>query len=157
MRRLALALLVAVGCSRSSPPDAVTSNRGSVDVTAAPVPPDDKLEGNISGHHISITIAEGRLAHADRGEYTWHVGKGRLVVSDSGPIADETRYLVERSPRTIVRDNDGLWIVTEVVTTAGGRVFTCLHQQTVARDGTVESKEAAARGVAACMSLKVDP
>jgi hypothetical protein len=50
-----------------------------------------------------------------------------------------------------------LWVVTEVVTTAGGRAFTCLHQQPIARDGTLEAKQAAARGVAACTSLRVDP
>lgn len=115
------------------------------------------FEGTISGHHFSIAIAEGRLVDANRGAYTYAAGTGRLVVQDSGQIADETRYLVARSPRTIVRESDGLWVVTEVVTTAGGRVFTCLHQQTIARDGTIEAKQAAARGVSACTSLRVDP
>ncbi|MEO8705203.1 MAG: hypothetical protein ABI867_34475 [Kofleriaceae bacterium] len=115
------------------------------------------FEGTISGHHFSIAIAGGTLIDASRGAYTYSVGTGRLVVQDSGQIADETRYLVARSPRTIVRESDGLWVVTEVVTTAAGRVFTCLHQQTIARDGTDEAKAAAARGVAACTSLRVDP
>ena len=79
------------------------------------------------------------------------------MVSDSGPVAEETRYLVERSPRTIVRGSDGVWVLTEVVTTAGGRAFTCLHQQPIEKSGSAEEKQAAARGVAACGSFKVDP
>lgn len=111
----------------------------------------------LSGHHFTITIARGQLTSAERTSYTWSVDGGRLVVSDAGPIAGETRYLVERSPRTIVRASDGLWVVTEVVTTAGGRVFTCLHQQPIEKSGTGEEKVAAARGVAACTSLRVEP
>lgn len=111
----------------------------------------------MSGHHFTITIARGKLTSSDRTAYTWSVDRGRLVVSDSGPIAEETRYLVERSPRTIVRGSDGLWVVTEVVTTSGGRVFTCLHQEPISMVGTMEAKQAAARGAAACSSLRVDP
>jgi len=126
-------------------------------VATVPNEPDGTFQGTISGHHFSIKIDGGKLASVDRSAYAWSVGSGRLVVQDAGPIAGETRFLVARSPRTIMRDHDGLWVVTEVVTTAGGRVFTCLHQQTVARDGTLESRQATARGVAACTSLRVDP
>jgi hypothetical protein len=149
-----LASVIACGRSSSEVPP---SNRGSMDV--APVQKQDRpdsFEGTISGHHFSITVEGGKLANADRSTYTWNVGNGRVVVSDSGPIAEETQNLVARSPRTIVRDSDGLWVVTEVVTTAGGRAFTCLHQQTIVKDGTPEAKQAAARGVAACTSLHVD-
>src|SRR5215213_5627040 len=119
MQRVALlvSVIVVVGCSRSSselPP----SNRGSVDLAPVPSESDGAFEGTISGHHFTITVAGGKLANADRNTYTWNVGNGRLVVSDSGPIAEETPNLVARSPRTIVRDSDGLWIVTEVVITA---------------------------------------
>jgi hypothetical protein len=153
-----LAMIAVAACSRSSDVAPPSNHGSSVDVAVPPAQPQEGVfEGTISGHHFSITIPEGKLANAERGAYTWHVGSGRLAVQDSGPIADETKFLVARSPRTIVRDNDGLWIVTEVVKTAGGRVFTCLHQQTIARDGSVEAKQAAARGVAACSSLVVDP
>ena len=152
MQRVAL-LVSLVGCGRSSelPP----SNRGSTDVAPVEQQP-DLFEGTISGHHFTIKIDGGKLANADRSTYTWNVGGGRLVVADSGPVAEETQNLVARSPRTIVRDSDGLWIVTEVVTIAGGRAFTCLHQQTVSKDGSAEAKQAAARGVAACTSLRVE-
>ena len=156
-RTRAWLFLLLVACNRSTGGDAIPSNRGSVDVAAQPAAPDGTFEGTISGHHFTIAIEDGKLANAERGAYTWTVGSGRLVVQDSGPIADETRHLVARSPRTIVRDSDGLWVVTELVTTAGGRAFTCLHQQTIARDGTLEAKQVAARGVAACRSLRVDP
>jgi hypothetical protein len=157
MRALVIAL-VSVSCGKATDPStSAPSNRG----TNAPIVKldagSDRFEGTLSGHHFTITIARGKLTSSDRTAYTWSVDHGRLVVSDSGPIAEETRYLVERSPRTIVRGSDGLWVVTEVVTTSGGRVFTCLHQEPIALVGTLEAKQAAARGVAACSSLRVDP
>ena len=152
--------VVVVACSKGTPDPPVPSNRGTVDVVVdlvRPAQPEGTFEGTISGHHFTIAIAGGKLVDADRGAYTFGVGTGRVVVQDSGPINDETRHLVARSPRTIVRKSDGLWIVTEVVTIAGGRTFTCLHQETIARDGSAEAQRAAARGVTACASLRVDP
>lgn len=154
--RVAFALaFVACGKTTQDPP--APSNRGGIDAPIAKAESSDHFEGVINGHHFSITIEKGKLASSDKSSYAWNVGSGRVVVSDSGPIAEETKFLVERSPRTIVRGSDGLWVVTEVVTTAGGRMFTCLHQQPIARDGTLEAKQATARGVAACTSLRVDP
>jgi hypothetical protein len=152
-------MLVACGKATQDPSASGPSNRGSVDAPIAKREASDHFEGVISNHRFTITIAgeHVKLASSDRSAYAWTVGTGRLAVSDSGPIAQETKFLVERSPRTIVRGSDGLWVVTEVVTTAGGRMFTCLHQQPIARDGTLEAKQAAARGVAACSSLRVDP
>lgn len=147
--------LVLVACSKS-PQDRAPSNRGGVDAQAIKSVDEDRFEGTLSGHHFSIAIAHGKLVGTDRSAYTWQMEGGRVVVSDSGPIAEETKFLVERSPRTIVRGSDGLWIVTEVVTTSGGRAFTCLYSEPITRDGSVEAKRAAARGVAACTSLKVD-
>ena len=155
-RALVIALfLVACGKATQDPAASGPSNRGGVDAEVTRVA-DDQFEGSLSGHHFSITIAHGKLASSDRTQYAWTVDGGRVVVSDSGPIADETKFLVERSPRTIVRGSDGLWVVTEVVTTAGGRAFTCLHQEPITRDGTPLAKQAAARGIAACTSLKVE-
>lgn len=155
MRALVIALVL-VSCGKATQDPPAPSNRAA-DAPVARAIDTDRFEGVLSGHHFSITIARGQLTSADRTSYAWSVDGGRLVVSDSGPIAEETRYLVERSPRTIVRASDGLWVVTEVVTTAGGRVFSCLHQQPVTKSGTVEEKQAAARGVAACGSLRVEP
>jgi hypothetical protein len=157
MRALVIAL-VSVSCGKATDPSSsAPSNRGTGAPIVTPQADTDHFEGTLSGHRFTITIARGKLTASDRTAYTWSVDRGRLVVSDSGPIAEETRYLVERSPRTIVRGSDGLWVVTEVVTTSGGRVFTCLHQEPIAMAGSAEAKQAAARGVAACSSLRVDP
>ena len=156
MRALVIALVL-VSCGKATQDPPAPSNRSADAPITRDVHDSDRFEGTLSGHHFSISIARGQLTSADRTSYTWSVDGGRLVVSDSGPIAEETRYLVERSPRTIVRGSDGLWVVTEVVTTAGGRVFTCLHQQPFQHDNTVEEKQAAARGVASCGSLRVEP
>lgn len=155
--RATVIALVLVSCGKATQDPPAPSNRGTDAPIARTQPDSDRFEGTLSGHHFTITIARGQLTSADRTAYQWSVDGGRVVVSDSGPIAEETRYLVERSPRTIVRGSDGTWVVTEVVTTAGGRVFTCLHQQPIEKDGSVEAKQAAARGVAACGSLRVDP
>jgi hypothetical protein len=156
-RALVIALfLVACGKATQETPASGPSNRGGVDAEVIKPTDSDRFEGTLSGHHFSITIARGKPVSADRTQYAWTVDSGRLVVSDSGPIAEQTKFLVERSPRTIVRGSDGLWVVTEVVTTAGGRMFTCLHQEPITRDGTLEAKQAAARGVAACTSLEVE-
>ncbi|MBS1124208.1 MAG: hypothetical protein H6Q90_6436 [Deltaproteobacteria bacterium] len=149
----AFALDLATACGKAThesptpPPSRVTTN-----VTRGP---DGRFEGTIGTHAFSIVIDGGKLTSADRTAWTWQVGNGRVVLVDAGPIDDQTHFLVARSPRTIMRSSDGLWVVTEVVTTAGGRVFTCLHQQTVAKDGTAEAREARAIGVAACGSLRV--
>ncbi len=154
VRALVIALVL-VSCGKATQDPPAPSNRG-VDAPTRDTRDPDRFEGTLSGHHFSITIPRGQLTSADRTSYAWSVDGGRLSVSDSGPIAEETRYLVERSPRTIVRASDGLWVVTEVVTTAGGRVFTCLHQLPITTSRT-EEKQAAARGVATCGSLRVEP
>ncbi len=151
----AIALVLTTACSKTTrePPPA-PSNRVATVVTQAP---DDRFEGTLGTHAFSITVDRAKLVSADRTSWIWQVGSGRLVVQDAGPIDGQTHFLVARSPRTIMRDSDGLWVVTEVVTTAGGRAFTCLHQQTVAKDGTAEAQAVAARGIAACSSLRVAP
>ncbi|HEU0034490.1 MAG TPA: hypothetical protein VFQ53_27895 [Kofleriaceae bacterium] len=126
------------------------------EVTTAP-PVDDKFSGTLSGHAFEIAIADGKLETARRDTWTWRAGSGKVTLSDSGPVTPETHFLVERSPRTIVRDSDGLWVVTEVVRTAGGRVFTCLYRQAIESESTLELNLAKQRGVAACGSLVLDP
>jgi hypothetical protein len=154
--RLCCAITVVAACSKSAQESPPLSNRGGTDAPQI-VANQDRFEGTISGHRFTITIAGGKIAARDRNAYTWDVQGARVTLQDSGPIADETRHLVARSPRTIVRDQDGLWVVTEVVTTAAGRVFTCLYHQPVTRDGAFESSQAKSRGIAACTSLKVEP
>jgi hypothetical protein len=153
--RLCCAITVVAACSKSAQDP--LSNRGGADAPAV-IASHDRFEGTISGHRFSITIAGGKLSTRDRSAYAWDAQGARVTLQDSGPIADETRHLVARSPRTIVRDHDGVWVVTEVVTTAAGRVFTCLYQQPITRDdGALESSQAKARGIAACTSLRVEP
>jgi hypothetical protein len=149
-----LDLATACGKATHDSPSPPPSNRIAAEVTQDP---GDRFEGTLGTHAFSIVVGGGKVTSADRTSWTWQVGSGRLVVQEAGPVDDQTHFLVARSPRTIMRNSDGLWVVTEVVTTAGGRVFTCLHQQTVAQDGTAEAREAAARGVAACGSLRVAP
>ena len=151
-----LALLIAAGaCGKASdPPLPPASNRTAAEVTPAA---DGRFEGVIGGHQFSIVIDGGKVTSSDRSMWTWRVGPGRLVLQDTGPITEDTRYLVARSPRTIVRGNEGMWLVTEVVTTAGGHMFTCLHQQVIDEDGSAGAKLASARGTAACTSLHVAP
>jgi hypothetical protein len=152
------AVVIVVACGQGSHDPPVLSNRGGGDVAPAVSPARGRFEGTISGHHFSIEIADGKLVASDPSSYAWSVGGGRLSLQDSGPIAEETRFLVARSPRTIVRESDGTWVVTEVVTTAGGRAFTCLHQRPVAAIGPrFEAREVAAQGIAACSSLRIDP
>lgn len=153
--RLCCAIAVVSACksTQDSPP---LSNRGGRDAPAVRGEI-DRFEGTISGHHFSIAIAGGKLVSSDRSAYAWDAVGGRITLQDSGPIADETRHLVARSPRTIIREQDGMWVVTEVVTTVRGRVFTCLHQQPVPRDTALETQQAKLRGIAACTSLHLDP
>ncbi|MEJ7597032.1 MAG: hypothetical protein WKG01_03900 [Kofleriaceae bacterium] len=119
----------------------------------------DRFEGVIAGHRFSIAVDGGEVIGMQANAWTWQVGDGTLDVTASGPVDASTQFLVERSPRTIVRSpiETGLTIVTEVVVTAGGRMFTCVHQQRVTDDRTPEATAIRERGVAACSTLHVDP
>jgi len=150
---LFVVIIVASAC-RGPSSDPVPANRSE---PAAPATPSGKFEGTIGAHHFSIVIDGGQVTQSARDNWTWRLGSGRVALQDSGPIDAQTPNLVARSPRTIMRNSDGLWVVTEVVVTAGGRAFTCLHQQVVSGEGTAEAKAAAALGIATCSSLHVDP
>lgn len=154
MRFSGVMVLVATVAACKNTPEPPASNRASDDV-APPAAKRDVFEGTISGHPFTIAIPDGKLASSNASAYAWHAGAGTVELADSGPIDEQTRHLVARSPRTIMRDNDGLWVVTEVVTTAGGRTFTCLHRQPVERADSLEAQQATARGVAACTSLAI--
>jgi len=148
-------VVIATACTRSEPP--VPSNRAE---PIAVGERDDRFEGMIAGHHFSIEVNGGEVIDRDDDAWKWRVGNGTLDVSVSGPVDDTTQFLVGRSPRTIVRSPmmaAGMLIVTEVVVTAGGRMFTCLHQQQVPDVRTPEASEIRERGVAACTTFHVDP
>lgn len=154
---LAIAAVVACKATQETPaPAPAPSSRPAGDVIARGAGA-DRFEGTLSGHHFTIAIPGGLLATSAPTAYAWRAGPGRVTVQDAGPIAEETPILVARSPRTIVRDSGGLWVVTELVTTAGGHAFTCLHQQPIERAGSREAEQATARGVAACTSFRLDP
>lgn len=141
-----------VAACRGPGGDPTPSNRSE---PAPAATPSGKFSGTIGGHKFSIVIDGAEVTQHTSDNWTWRVGTGRVVL-DSATADAQTPNLVARSPRTIMRNSDGLWVVTEVVVTAGGRAFTCLHQQVVG-EGSAEARAAAALGVAACSSLHVDP
>jgi len=146
-------LLVIVAACRGPSGDPTPSNRR--EPAPAPPTPSGKFTGVIGGHKFSIVIDNAQVTTHSADNWTWRVGSGRVVL-DAAAVDAQTSNLVARSPRTIMRNSDGLWVVTEVVVTAGGRAFTCLHQQVVG-EGSAEARAAASLGVAACSSLHVDP
>jgi len=149
-------VMIASGCSsRSEPP--LPSSRAEATAVGAR---DDRFEGVLAGHHFSIEINGGEVTAMHTDAWTWRVGNGTLDITEAGPVDDSTQYLVGRSPRTLVRSprvNAGMMIVTEVVVAAGGRMFTCVHQQQVTDDRTPEASAVRERGVAACTTFQVDP
>jgi hypothetical protein len=149
-------VMIATACgSRSEPP--VPSNRAEPTAIGER---EDHFEGVIAGHHFSIEVNGGEVVGMDPDAWKWRVGGGTLDVSVSGPVDDTTQFLVGRSPRTIVRSpiiDVGMLIVTEVVVTAGGRMFTCVHRQQVTDVRTPEASAIRERGVAACTTFHVDP
>lgn len=153
--RIGLVMIASACSTRSEPP--VPANRAEPTTVGER---DDRFEGVIAGHHFSIHVNGGEVIDQDADAWKWRVGGGTLDVSASGPVDDSTQFLVGRSPRTLVRSplvNAGLVIVTEVVVTAGGRMFTCVHQQQVPDERTPEARAVRERGIAACTTFHVDP
>jgi len=146
---LLVGVLVACRSSRTDPPaahDSQAAQRGQHD-------------GTVGGHHVSITIAGGELAAQRPERMTWRLtgeASGEASVSDNGPRTAETAILVARSPRTIVRADGGIKVITEVVRECDGRMFACVYSETVDDPGSPRGQAARARGVAACTSLRVD-
>jgi hypothetical protein len=146
-RSLSMILAIAgcTGARESATPTA--TNRGAGD-------PAD-FSGAVGGQPFQIRIPEAKLLSSAPTAYAWRLGTGRVEVEDLGSVGPETHFLVERSPRTIVRSTaeSSFLVVTELVTTAGGRVIACTHRQPVASDAHPE--RAAAPGLAACSSLRI--
>jgi len=146
-----IGVLVACRSSRTDPPAAHDSQAGA---------PRGQVDGTVGGHHVSLAIGGGELVAQRPDRLTWRLTgelTGEASVSDDGPRTAETPILVARSPRTIVRADGGIKVITEVVREHEGRVFACVYSEIVDDPESPRGQAARARGVAACTSLRVDP
>jgi hypothetical protein len=150
-----LAAFAAAGCAKS-PKDAPGR---SVPEPEAPgeAPAESRFTGTVAGHRFTITVGGGRVVGAEPDAWRCAVGAGEVSVQEIGAADADTHFLVERSPRTIVRGARELSIFTEVVLVAGGRVFRCAHEERVDDPDSPAGKAAVERGVVACASLRVEP
>jgi hypothetical protein len=142
---LAAALAGCAGTGRTPPP----SNE------AAPAEP--PLEGQLGKHRFTIALAGATLVRSEPAIWSWRLGTGEVAVQDVGPADRDSHFLVERSPRTIVRSDGGFQIVTEVVLVVAGRVFSCTHEERVPDPDAPEARAVVDRGLAVCSSLRVEP
>jgi hypothetical protein len=150
-----LAALAASACAKT-PKDTPAGSRRELEAPA-PAPPGSRFSGTIAGHRFTISIEDGRVLRSAADDWAWGTGAGEVSIQEIGPADAETHFLVERSPRTIVRGDGEVSIFTEVVLVAGGRVFRCAHEERVEDPDAPAGKAAVARGVAACTSLRVEP
>ncbi len=150
-----LAALAAAGCAKS-PKDAPAASRRELEAPG-PAAPESRFSGTVAGHRFTITIDGGRVLRAGPDAWSWAIGAGEVSIQELGAADGGTQFLVERSPRTIVRGDAELSIVTEVVLVAGGRAFRCAHEERVDDPDSPAGKAALERGVAACTSLRVEP
>jgi hypothetical protein len=151
---LALAL-AAAGCAKS-PKDAPASSRPEPEAPG-PVRVDSRFAGTVAGHRFTIAIEGGRVVRGGPEAWRWKLGAGEVSIEEIGPVDAGTHFLVERSPRTIVRGDGGFSIFTEVVLVAGGLAFRCAHEERVDDPDAPAAKTTVERGVAACTSLRVEP
>jgi hypothetical protein len=150
-----LAALAAAGCASSSR-DA--PGRAQPEPEApGPAAGESRFSGTIAGHRFTITVDGGRVTRAEPDGWRCALGAGEVSVQEIGAADADTRFLVERSPRTIVRGDRELSVFTEVVLVAGGRVFRCAHEEPVEDPDSPAGKAAVERGVVACASLRVEP
>jgi hypothetical protein len=153
---VALAALAAAGCAKS-PKDSPAASRRELEAPD-PAPAESRFSGTVAGHRFTITIDGGRVTRSAPDAWTWQLGAGEVAIQEVGAADADTHFLVERSPRTIVRGGDReLSVFTEVVQVAGGRVFRCTHEERVDDPDSPAGKAAVERGVAACASLRVEP
>lgn len=151
----ALAALAMAGCAKS-PKDTPGPARTELEAPGE-LAPESRFAGTIAGHRFTIAIEGGRVTRSGPDEWRWAMGAGEVAVQELGPADADTHFLVERSPRTIVRGDRELSVVTEVVLVAGGRVFRCAHQERVDDPEAPAGKAAVERGIATCASLRVEP
>lgn len=152
---LALAALAAAGCAKS-PKDA-PGQAAPEPEAPGPAPAESRFSGSIAGHRFTITVDGGRVTHTAPDGWRCAVGAGEVSVQEIGAADADTHFLVERSPRTIVRGDRELSVFTEVVLVAGGRVFRCAHEEPVEDPDSPAGKAAVERGIVACASLRVEP
>lgn len=156
---LVLTALAAVGCAKA-PKDTPGGKPGGSRrglAAARPAIAEGRFAGTVAGHRFTITVDGGRVTRSDPDAWSWAVAGGEISIQELGAVDADTHFLVERSPRTIVRGDQELSIFTEVVLVAGGRVFRCAHEEPVDDPDSTAGKAAVERGVAACTSLRVEP
>lgn len=152
---LVLAAIAVAGCARTPKDSPAAAQREPV--ASVPSAPGSVFAGTLAGHRFTITVEGGQATAAAPDQQSWAVGPGRVAVQEIGEADAETHFLVERSPRTVVRGESGFTMVTEVVLVAGGRAFRCTHEERVADPDSQAAQAAVERGIAACSSLRVDP
>jgi len=153
---VALAALTAAGCTKS-PADSPAGSRPEPEAPG-PMTAESRFAGTVGGHRFTIALGGGRVTRSAADAWSWEVGGGEVSVQELGEADTATHFLVERSPRTVVRGGErDLSVVTEVVLVAGGRVFRCAHAEHVDDPDSPAGKAAVERGIAACTSLRVEP
>src|SRR6185436_6386118 len=153
---LALAVLAAAGCAKS-PKDSPAGSRRELEAPG-PAPAESRFSGTIAGHRFTIMVDGGRVTSSGPDAWSWVTGSGEVSIQEIGAADADTHFLVERSPRTIVRSGEqGPSIFTEVVLMASGRVFRCAHEERVDDPDAPAGRAAVDRGVVACASLRVEP
>ena len=150
-----LAALAATGCTKS--PKDSPAGSGPEPEAPGPARAESRFSGAVGGHRFTITVDGGRVTRSGPDAWTWTMGAGEVSIQEVGAADGDTHFLVQRSPRTIVRGDQELSIFTEVVLVAGGRVFRCAHEERVDDPDSPAGKAAVDRGVAACTSLRVEP
>ncbi|HWU89718.1 MAG TPA: hypothetical protein VN253_20790 [Kofleriaceae bacterium] len=150
-----LTALAVAGCAKS-PKDSTSGTRSEPEAPG-PAPAESRFSGTVAGHRFTIAIESGRVVHRGPDTWSWKLGAGEVSIEELGPADADTHFLVERSPRTIVRGDDGFSIVTEVVLVAGGRAFRCAHEERVDDPDSPAARAAVERGVVACSSLRIEP
>ncbi|MGN6106994.1 MAG: hypothetical protein ACTHU0_17950 [Kofleriaceae bacterium] len=143
------------GCASSSREAPVPGQRAQE--SRLPGAPAGQFTGTLGGHRFAITVEGGEVTEAGPTLWTWKLGVGAVSLQELGPAGPESHFLVERSPRTVVRSDGGFLIVTEVVKVVGDRVFSCAHEQRVADPDAPDARPVVDRGIAVCTSLRVEP
>lgn len=149
-----LAALAAAGCAKS--PKDSPGSRHELEAPG-PVPAESRFAGTVAGHRFTIAVDGGEVLRRGPEVWTWKLGAGEVSIEEIGAADADTRFLVERSPRTIVRGDAGFSIFTEVVLVAGGRAFRCAHEERVDDPDSPAARATVERGIAACASLRIEP
>ena len=151
-----LTAVAVAGCA-PTPKDSPSAMRTEREAAPGSAPPQSRFAGTLAGKKFTIAIEGGQVVSSGADAWTWKQGAGEVAIQEVGPADADTHFLVARSPRTIVRGDDGFSILTEVVLVSGGRVFRCTHEERVGDPDSPAAKAVVERGVTACSSLRVEP